>query len=177
LTPPASYGAVNSNEENDGSYKIPPSFAISMEQRFDNDDHLDSLSQKLLTRAQSFCLPHDTKHGFCGTQLKLSLFSRPHMRAFHGSWICYFLSLCLQIALCPLLPEIGMSLHLTISNVWLTNIYSMVGGIPMGLVLGPVCDQYGVRILIMHSLVIGVRGHSLFVYRSHHQSTVHGYVC
>jgi MFS family permease len=83
----------------------------------------------------------------------------------------------LQIALCPLLPEIGMSLHLTISNVWLTNIYSMVGGIPMGLVLGPVCDQYGVRILIMHSLVIGVRGHSLFVYRSHHQSTVHGYVC
>jgi hypothetical protein len=29
----------------------------------------------------------------------------------------------------------------------------------------------------MHSLVIGVRGHSLFVYRSHHQSTVHGYVC
>ena len=39
------------------------------------------------------------------------------------------------------------------SNVWLTNIYSMVGGIPMGLVLGPVCDQYGVRILITHSLV------------------------
>jgi hypothetical protein len=148
LTPPASYGAVNSDEENDGSYEIPPSFAISLEQRFDDDDHPDSLSQKLLTQAQSFRLPHDTEHGFHGTQLKLSSFSRPHMRAFHGSWICYFLSLCLQFALCPLLPEIAMSLHLTKSNVWLTNIYSMVGGIPVGLVLGLLCEQYGARILI-----------------------------
>jgi hypothetical protein len=41
-----------------------------------------------------------------------------------------------------------MSLHLTKSNVWLTNIYSMAGGIPVGLVLGPVGDQYGARILI-----------------------------
>jgi hypothetical protein len=98
LTPPASYGAVNSDEENDGSYEIPPSFAISLEQRFADDDHPDSLSQKLLTRAQSFRLPHDTKCSFHGTQLKLSSFSLPHMRAFHGSWICYFLSLCLQFA-------------------------------------------------------------------------------
>jgi MFS family permease len=53
--------------------------------------------------------------------------------------------------MCPLLPEIATSLHLTKSNVWLTNIYSMVGGIPMGLVLGPLCDQYvyGASILIM----------------------------
>jgi hypothetical protein len=43
----------------------------------------------------------------------------------------------------PLLLEIATSLHLTKSNAWLTNIYSMVGGIPMGLVLGLVCDQYG----------------------------------
>jgi hypothetical protein len=61
LTPPASYGAVNSDEENDGSYEIPPSFAISLEQHFDDDDHPDSLSQKLLTRAQSFRLPHNTE--------------------------------------------------------------------------------------------------------------------
>jgi nitrate/nitrite transporter NarK len=59
------------------------------------------------------------------------------------------------ICKCPLLPEIAMSLHLTISNMWFTNIYSMVGGIRMGLVLGPVCDQYGVRILITHSLLGG----------------------
>jgi hypothetical protein len=69
------------------------------------------------------------------------------------SW--HHVSLCLQFALCPLLPEIATFLHLTKSNVWLTNIYSMVGGIPMGLVLGPLCDQYGMRILITHSLVGG----------------------
>jgi hypothetical protein len=48
------------------------------------------------------------------------------MRDSHGSWICCFLhvhvSLCLQFAICPLLPEIAMSLHLTRSNTWLTNI-------------------------------------------------------
>jgi nitrate/nitrite transporter NarK len=31
----------------------------------------------------------------------------------------------------------------------------MVGGIPMGLVLGPLCDQYGVRILNKLLLVGG----------------------
>jgi hypothetical protein len=40
----------------------------------------------------------------------------------------------------------------------------------MGLVLGPVCDQYGTRILIT-LLHVGGRGHSLFVYRSRHEST------
>jgi hypothetical protein len=29
----------------------------------------------------------------------------------------------------------------------------MVGGIPVGLVLGPLCDQYGTRILITHMLL------------------------
>jgi NNP family nitrate/nitrite transporter-like MFS transporter len=103
--------------------------------------------------------------------LKLFSFLRLHMRASHGSWICCFLhvSRCLQFAMCPLLPEIAMSLHLTKSNMWLTNIYIMVGGIPVRLVLGLLCDQYGARILITHMLVGG--GHSLFVYRSHHQST------
>jgi hypothetical protein len=61
-------------------------------------------------------------------------------------------------------------LNLTMSNVWLTKIYSMVGGIPVGLVLGPLCEQYGARILIT-LLHVGGRGHSLFVYRSRHQST------
>jgi hypothetical protein len=101
LTPPASYGAVNSDEENDGSYEIPPSFAISLEQRFDDDDHPDSLSQKLLTRAQSFRLPHDTERGFHGTQLKLSSFSRPHIE--HES-LSRQLDLLLSIplfAICP----------------------------------------------------------------------------
>jgi nitrate/nitrite transporter NarK len=48
-----------------------------------------------------------------------------------------------------------LSLHLTKSNTWLTNIYSMVGGIPVGLVLGPLCDQYGTCILITLMLVGG----------------------
>ncbi len=58
-----------------------------------------NLSQKLLTQAQSFDLPHDTKWGFCSTRLKFCSFLHPHMQAFNGSWICCFLhvSLCLHL--------------------------------------------------------------------------------
>jgi hypothetical protein len=59
LTPPTSYGAINNDDDSDGSYKIPPSFAISLEKH--DDDHSDNLSQKLLTWAQSFVLPQDTE--------------------------------------------------------------------------------------------------------------------
>jgi hypothetical protein len=85
LTPPTSYGAINNDDDSDGSYEIRPSFAISLEQHFDDDDHPDNLSQKLLTRAQSFGLPQDTERGFCSTQLKLFSFLCLHMRASHGS--------------------------------------------------------------------------------------------
>jgi hypothetical protein len=44
-----------------------------------------NLSQKLLTRAQSFGVPQDTERGFHSTQLKLFSFLRLHMRASHGS--------------------------------------------------------------------------------------------
>jgi hypothetical protein len=43
LTPPTSYGAINNDDDSDGSYEIPPSFAISLEKH--DDDHPDDLSQ------------------------------------------------------------------------------------------------------------------------------------
>lgn len=163
----------NESDDDDDSYEIRPShsYPVSLENAqpphdngnlydmsdddISDDDgiHPDHLSQRLLKRTSSFSLHHDTDRGFRGTQLKLLSFSRPHMRAFHGSWICSFTSCALQFAICPLLPEIATSLRLTKSDVWLTNIYSMVGGIPMGFVLGPLCDQYGARILIAALLV------------------------
>ena len=176
LSPPLSYGAVSST----GNVKIPQqtikTATVMSRTKFRRRLqsfwrkltaviistmmmmmilHPDHLSHRLLTRAQSFSLPHDTDRGFRGNTLKLSSFKRPHMRAFHGSWICYFISLFLQFAMCPLLPEIASSLNLTKSDVWLTNIYSMIGGIPMGLLLGPLCDQYGARILITLLLIGG----------------------
>jgi NNP family nitrate/nitrite transporter-like MFS transporter len=161
--PPMSYGATeitnngqNHDDSSDDSYEIRPShsYPISLDYKdddSDNDDdnvHPSYLSERLLARAATFSLPHDVDRGYRGTRLELLSFQRPHMRAFHGSWMCFFLSCFLQFAMCPLLPEIQASLNLTKSDVWLTNIYSMVGGIPMGFLLGALCDQYGARILI-----------------------------
>jgi len=151
LPPPVSYGATttttlidsNDDDDDDDSYEIHSTFPISLE-----DEHPFQLSQQLKSRAQSFSLANDADRGYRGTKLQLCSFQRPHMRAFHGSWICYYCSLCLQFAMCPLLPEIATSLSLTKSNIWLTNIYSMVGGIPMGFLLGPLCDAHGARILM-----------------------------
>jgi hypothetical protein len=76
LTPPTFYGAINNDDDSDGAYQIPPSFAISLEK---HDDHPDNLSQKLLTRAQSFGLPQDCEQGFHRMQLKLfSIFTSAH---------------------------------------------------------------------------------------------------
>ena len=99
LSPPLSYGAVSltgnapntptndQDSDSDVSYEIPPSFAVFLEKTYsshnidndDDDDHPDNLSQRLLTRAQSFSLPHDTDRGFRGTTIEtLLVFTSPH---------------------------------------------------------------------------------------------------
>jgi nitrate/nitrite transporter NarK len=73
-------------------------------------------------------------HASLSRQLNLLLSTRIPLFA-----ICHVSTITRNIYTC---------LNLTTRNVWLTNIYSMVGGIPVGLVLGPLCEQYGARILI-----------------------------
>lgn len=65
------------------------------------------------------------------------------MRAFHGSWSCFFASFFTQFAIAPLLPVIGKSLQLSKKQVWQGNLAMMVGGIPMRLVVGPLVEKHG----------------------------------
>ena len=157
---PASYGATDSSRDDsdDDSYEIQPSHcpvpaSLDYEYSDDDDEHPSYLSERLLAKASKFDLPHDVHRGFRGTQLRLLSFARPHMRAFHGSWIAYFVNCFVAFAMAPLLPEIQTSLDLTKSDVWLTNIWSVVGGIPMGFLLGPLCDKHGSRIIVTALLV------------------------
>lgn len=121
----------------------------------DDEDYLLHSQERLLERASRLItLPHDVDRAYRGKELRLLSFARPHMRAFHGSWICFFLSFFVQFALAPLLPEIQTSLSLTKADIWLTNIWSMVGGVFLRFMLGPLCDKYGARI-IMTSLLAG----------------------
>jgi len=72
-------------------------------------------------------------------------FSRPHMRAFHFSWMSFFMAFCIWFAISPLLGEIRTTLGLSRQEMWASSIASGSGTIFM-VVLGPICDKYGSRI-------------------------------
>ena len=73
--------------------------------------------------------------------------TRPHMRAFHCSWWCFFIAFFIWFAIAPLLSEIRDDLGLKDSQVWTSSIVGVGGTIVMRFILGPLCDKYGARIL------------------------------
>jgi len=73
-------------------------------------------------------------------------FSRPHMRAFHFSWMCFFMAFCIWFAISPLLGEIRTTLGLSKKEIWASSIASVAGTIFLRFALGPICDKYGSRI-------------------------------
>lgn len=127
----------------------------------DEDDEI--IRENLLRREEKFTISYDTQKGYRGTELKFSSFARPHMRAFHGSWCCFFASFFTQFAMAPLLPIIGQSLHLSNFQIWQGNLAMMVGGIPVRLVLGPLVEKNGgmeamTAILFISGVVCGMSG-------------------
>mmetsp|Transcript_5317 Transcript_5317/g.7697 ORF Transcript_5317/g.7697 Transcript_5317/m.7697 type:complete len:476 (+) Transcript_5317:97-1524(+) len=81
------------------------------------------------------------------SEIKLCSFARPHMRAFHCSWWCFFIAFFIWFAIAPLLGEIKDELGLTKQEVWTSSIVGVGGTIFMRFVLGPACDKFGARIL------------------------------
>ena len=126
----------------------------------DNDNEL-LLKSQLLSKVSSFTLKYDSDKAYRATELKILDFSRPHMRTFHGSWICFLLSWFVWFSMTPLLPYIQQSLEeddengscVTMDDIWISNMYSMVGTVFLRLILGPLCDRYGAKHLLT-SLVI-----------------------
>merc|ERR1719440_798258 len=45
--------------------------------------------------------------GYKATEIKLNSFKRPHMRAFHYSWISFFLAFFAWFAFAPLCDKVG----------------------------------------------------------------------
>jgi len=83
-----------------------------------------------------------------GTEIKLLSFKRPHMRAFHCSWMGFFTAFFIWFAIAPLLPEIKETLKISKQDIWTSNICSVAGTIFMRFINGPMCDKYGARILM-----------------------------
>jgi len=82
------------------------------------------------------------------TEIKLLSFARPHMRAFHCSWMGFFTAFFIWFAIAPLMPEIKNSLGLTKQQIWTSNICSVAGTVFMRFINGPMCDKYGARVLM-----------------------------
>ena len=73
---------------------------------------------------------------------------RPHMRAFHCAWICFFIAFFIWFAIAPLMPEVQISLDLSKQQIWTSNIVAVIGTIFLRFLLGPLCDKYGARLLM-----------------------------
>jgi NNP family nitrate/nitrite transporter-like MFS transporter len=106
-----------------------------------------------------FCIQHrkkyaDSEYGLSvdpiqgdkAREIKLRSFAKPHMRAFHMSWMGLFCAVFLWYSMAPLLPEIRKDLHLTTRQIWKTSIAGVGGTVLIRILLGPLCDKFGPRI-------------------------------
>lgn len=89
------------------------------------------------------------------TEIKLLSFARPHMRAFHYAWLSFFIAFFGWFSIPPLMPTIKKQLNLTSDQVANANIASVASTIAGRVVIGPLCDRYGPRVIQATLLVLG----------------------
>jgi NNP family nitrate/nitrite transporter-like MFS transporter len=155
-----SYGSISTSIRAGGPELLHPPVTHQRGSDDDDDDGNDSqecvdhLRDELLRRAKKFDLPVSPEKGYRATKLNIFSFSRPHMRAFHGSWMCFCCAWLVWFSMAPLLPAISESIPMTKSDIWTTNMAALVGTIFLRLILGPLCDQYGGRGILTSLLAI-----------------------
>ena len=88
---------------------------------------------------------------------KIQLFSlaSPQMRAFHLTWMAFFVCFFAWFACAPLMPVIKGQLGLTIEQIANINIAAVAVTILVRLIIGPLCDRYGPRKTYTGLLLIG----------------------
>src|SRR5450830_1739502 len=95
---------------------------------------------------------------------KIQLFSisSPPMRAFHLTWMAFFVCFFAWFACAPLMPVIKQQLGLSVAQIANINIAAVAVTILVRLIIGPLCDRFGPRktytgLLLLGSLpVLGV---------------------
>ena len=64
---------------------------------------------KATTEAKKYQKYHvavDSNQDDKATEIRLKSFARPHMRAFHCSWMGFFMAFFIWFAIAPLMPEV-----------------------------------------------------------------------
>ncbi len=88
---------------------------------------------------------------------KIDLFSlaTPQMRAFHLTWLAFFVCFFAWFATAPLMPIIAGDLHLSkgdIANITIAGVFVTIAG---RFIIGPMCDKFGPRIAYTVLLALG----------------------
>ncbi|HEY2735821.1 MAG TPA: MFS transporter, partial [Polyangiales bacterium] len=87
------------------------------------------------------------------TRIQLFSLSTPPMRAFHLSWLAFFVCFFAWFAVAPLMPVIKKEFGLTVDQIANVSIAAVGITILVRIAIGPLCDKYGPR--LVHSLLLG----------------------
>ncbi|KAJ3191499.1 High-affinity nitrate transporter 2.1 [Irineochytrium annulatum] len=116
----------------------------------------DSLSKtddfRVFTSVQS--LPVDAD----GKATRINVFSngKPHMRAFHLSWLGFFIAFTAWFAYAPLLKNtVGPDLKMTASDIDNSNISNVAATVIFRFLIGPLVDKLGSATTMGALLVLG----------------------
>ncbi|HEY0467043.1 MAG TPA: MFS transporter [Polyangiaceae bacterium] len=89
------------------------------------------------------------------TRIQLFSFSTPAMRAFHMSWLAFFVCFFAWFSLAPLMPVIKAEFALSKDQIANINIAAVGITILVRLAVGPLTDKYGPRRTYSALLVLG----------------------
>ena len=89
------------------------------------------------------------------TSIDLFSLKTPQMRAFHLTWLAFFVCFFAWFAVAPLMPVIKGEFKLTGDQIANINIAAVGITILARMIIGPLCDKYGPRIAYTSLLIIG----------------------
>ena len=79
------------------------------------------------------------------TRIQLFTFRTPQMRAFHVTWVSFFICFFAWFGVAPLMPAVRDELGLDKTQIGNTIVASVAGTIVARLIIGWLCDRYGPR--------------------------------
>lgn len=89
------------------------------------------------------------------TRIRLFSFSTVQMRAFHMTWLAFFVCFYAWFAAAPLMPVIAREFHLSTLQVANINLAAVLVTVVARLIIGPLCDTYGPRRTYVALLILG----------------------